>query len=90
MSTLEVTHTDGISAAKAWAKANGWGGRKGGWIYNRQGEPICQGWAALTGRLVRHHLILDPMGGQMATRSDDPQGRRNVFDGGPVILVDAE
>jgi len=33
-----------IKVAKEWAKAHGYKGQSGGWIYNAAGKPVTQGW----------------------------------------------
>ena len=32
------------ATAKRWAKANGYKGAQGGWIYNARNKPVTQGW----------------------------------------------
>ena len=34
-------------AAKKWGKTFGYSGRVGGWIYNKHGAPVAQGWLGL-------------------------------------------
>lgn len=82
--TTSTTFKTPLAATKAWAKANDYEGRPGGWIYNAKGRPVIQGWAGLTGILVRHHVLRDLDGSTMATVSGTT--RRNVFDGGPVAV----
>lgn len=83
-------YRDGLTAAKAWAKANGYSGRPGGWIYSPSGQPVCQGWGNLTSMLTRnvfrgYRVIVDLDGAPLATRSGGE--RRNVWDRQPVLLV---
>lgn len=40
----EITNEQRVKMAKLWAAANGYKGRKGGWIYSAAGRVICQGW----------------------------------------------
>jgi len=35
----------------------GYAGRKGGWIYNRFGRPVCQGWFEFNRRMVAAGII---------------------------------
>lgn len=41
------------NAARAYARVYGYTGRPGGWIYDRDGKPIVQGYTALGARLIR-------------------------------------
>jgi hypothetical protein len=36
-----------VKAAKVWAKAHGYKGHGGGWIYDAQDQVVCQGWDSL-------------------------------------------
>lgn len=84
-------YPNGITAAKAYAKAHGLVGKKGGWIYLADGHTaFAHGWASLTGILVRQGKIRDLDGQSLATREHDRLNgrlRRNVFDQQPVTLV---
>lgn len=33
-----------VTLTKQWAKAHGYQGRGGGWIYDKHGAKVCQGW----------------------------------------------
>lgn len=44
-------------AAKIVAKHLGVYGKPGGWIYNRHGEAICQGWTDYARRLTARRII---------------------------------
>ena len=39
------------ATAKRWAKANGYHGAQGGWIYTDKYKPVTQGWSAF-----HHHF----------------------------------
>lgn len=46
-----------VKAAKDAAKTRGYSGRVGGWIYNRCGQPVCQGWAVFASRARRAAMV---------------------------------
>ena len=39
--------TENDKKARAWAQKHGMEGRPGGWIYDREGNPVAQGWSGL-------------------------------------------
>ena len=45
-----------VKAVKKYAKAHGFAGAQGGWIYNVSGRPIVQGWWAFFGFAKRDLL----------------------------------
>jgi hypothetical protein len=46
-----------VKAAKAWAKAFGYEGRAGGWIYDAAGDSVEQGWRSFADTLRRRGAI---------------------------------
>jgi hypothetical protein len=85
-------YRNGVAAAKAHAKRVGVYGKQGGWIYNKHGRPLIQGWASYAAWLAHRGVIRDLDGSLLATVSRnrknpwDPPPPRNVFDGKPVLL----
>ena len=47
------------SAARAVARAMGWAGARGGWIYDADRQPLAAGWHALADRLEARAWIVD-------------------------------
>lgn len=41
-----IRHEQALLYAKEWARANGYHGASGGWIYNRNERAVCQGWGS--------------------------------------------
>lgn len=46
------------TATKKLAAIRGSEGREGGWIYNRHGLPVCQGWDAYGRKLAQAGLLV--------------------------------
>lgn len=47
------------NAARAVARAMGWAGARGGWIYDANRRPLAAGWHALADRLEARRWIVD-------------------------------
>jgi hypothetical protein len=47
------------NAAKAVARGMEWAGARGGWIFDRDRQPLAPGWHALAGRLEARGWIVD-------------------------------
>jgi len=59
------THTARMSAARlarAYAAHHEWRGTRGGWIVDREGRQLVQGWTNLTGLLVGLGVIEEGTG----------------------------
>lgn len=56
---MTKTYKTRTLAAKAYAAANGYYGKAGGWIYNKNGESLYHGWAAFAGSLARRRIIIE-------------------------------
>jgi hypothetical protein len=58
-------------AARIIARHLGYHGREGGWIYDRHGRPVIQGYwklAVRLGRAIVPKEVTDPKTGQLVTR----------------------
>lgn len=53
-----------VKAAKAWAKANGYKGNKGGWIKDSAGNSVVQGWFAFATWLRQRQLLAEGSDGR--------------------------
>ena len=61
------------ASAKRWAKANGYHGAQGGWIYTTDHRPVVQGWAAFFDKF-RARILAEVEAGTFELFSQ-PKGR---------------